>query len=91
MKAIVKEIQVGGGLCFKNLEDACKEFVRMASNSSDTGYRAKILFAIELPTGTVKVITIRDEDRETVAYGDFEGLPSFLDYSKTVLMEDSHG
>jgi hypothetical protein len=88
MKAIVKEIQVGGGLCFKNLEDACKCYTDMLKQEVA---RTKMLFAIELPSGEVKQITIRDEDGETVAYGDFEGLPSFLDYSKTVLMENSHG
>lgn len=88
MKAIVKEIQIGGGVCVTSLEEACKEFVKMISRSSDSGYRAKILFAIELPTGTVKVITIRDEDKQTVAYGNFEGLPDFLEYSKDVLSKE---
>ena len=88
MKAIVKEIQVGGGVCVSNLEEACKEFVKMTSRSSESGYRAKINFTIKLPDGTIKAITIRDEDEETIAYGDFEGLPDFLEYSKTVLSEE---
>ena len=46
--------------------------------------RAKINFTIELPDGKIRNITIRDEDNETVAYGSFEGLPSFLDYAKEV-------
>jgi len=86
-KAIVKDIQVGGGICVISLEEACKEFIRMVSRSSDSGYRAKINFTIKLPSGTIKAITIRDEDGETVAYGDFEGLPSMLDYAKEVLRE----
>ena len=57
----------------------------MVSTSSETGYRAKLNFTIKLPDGTIKSITIRDEDDQTVAYGDFEGLPDFLDYSKEVL------
>lgn len=85
MKATIKEIQVGGGVCVHSLEEACKEFVKMASRSSETGYRAKLNFTIKLPDGQMKTITIRDEDEETVAYGDFKGLPDFLDYSKEVL------
>jgi len=78
MKAIVKEIQVGGCYLAESLEDACAQY----------GYyrpdRTKIIFVIELPSGEIKQITIRDEDNETVAYGNFEGLPSFLDYAKEV-------
>jgi len=46
--------------------------------------RTKIHFTIQCPDGKVRFITIRDEDDGTVAYGDFEGLPSFLDYAKDV-------
>jgi len=46
--------------------------------------RTKIHFTIQCPDGKVRFITIRDEDGGTVAYGDFEGLPSFLDYAKDV-------
>jgi hypothetical protein len=88
VKAIVKEIQVGGGHCVSSLEEACKEFMKMVSRSGETGYRAKLNFTIKLPNGEIKYITIRDDDNETVAYGDFEGLPSFLDYSKEVLGKD---
>jgi len=51
----------------------------------NTILRSKMNFAIKLPDGKVKYITIRDEDEETVAYGDFEGLPSALDYAKEVI------
>jgi hypothetical protein len=85
MKAIVKEIQVGGNHCVKSLEEACWEFTEMVTHSKDTGYRAKLNFTIKLPDGKIKSITIRDEDDETVAYGDLAGLPSFLDYSKEVV------
>jgi len=83
MKAVVKEIQVGGGRTYKSLEEACREYVDMISTNS--GYYAKINFTIKLPNGQIKSITIRDEDNETVAYGDFDGLPNFLDYSKEVV------
>ena len=82
MKAIVKEIQVGGGSICHSLEDACREYVLMVRNVD--GYRAKICFVIQLPNGETKQITIRDEDSETVAYGNFEGLPGMLDYAKEV-------
>ena len=75
MKAVVKELQVGGGVMVGNLREACEEFLNPGN------LRAKMNFCIVLPDGSIKSITIRDEDGETVAYGDFEGLPSFLDYS----------
>lgn len=81
MKAIVKEIQVGGVYDAVNLEDACNKFCDCP--------RSKINFTIKLPNGEIKSITIRDEDDETVAYGDFEGLPSFLEYSRDVLGKET--
>ena len=71
MKAKVIEIQVGGGAIYPSLLEACLEYPKV--------------YLIELPNGNHKSITIRDEDDGVVAYGDFEGLPSFLDYSKEVL------
>ena len=84
-KAIVSSIQVGGIYNVDSLEKACRQYIEMVEIASDGGYRAKIQFIIKLPNNEVKMITIRDEDTETVAYGDFEGLPSFLEYSKEVL------
>ena len=81
MKAIVREIQVGGMYNAGSLEEACA----MYNNERPT--RSKIIFVIELPNKDVKQITIRDEENETVAYGDFDGLPSFLEYAKEVLSE----
>lgn len=75
----VVEIQVGGVWVCHTLEEAVKEYQRMLNEVE--GYRAKINFTIELPDGQVKSITIRDDDEETIAYGDFEGLPSFLDWA----------
>jgi len=80
MKAIVTEIQVGGNKIVYSLEGACGEYLRMMKQ--EEGYRSKINFAIKLPNGKIGHITIRDGDGETVAYGDFEGLPSFLDYAQ---------
>jgi len=80
MKAIVEGIQVGGLTNCSSLQEASKEY-------SKGTMRPKMHFVIRLPDKTVRYITIRDEDNQTVAYGDFEGLPSFLDYAKEVLDE----
>ena len=81
-KAIVTEIQVNGLYGAKSLEEACKIFMRL-------GCRTKIHFVIKLPDGEERHITIRDEDTETVAYGDFKGLPSMLDYAQALKDEGS--
>lgn len=86
MKAIVKEIQVCGWDFASSLEDACEKYSRISNNYKE--FRPKIIFVIELPNGETKQITIRDEEEETVAYGDFEGLPDFLDYAKDQLNID---
>jgi len=78
MRAIVREIQVGGCNIYDSLEGACKAFAR------EDPPRKKINFTIELPNGECKSITIRDEDDITVAYGDFEGLPDSIEYAKDV-------
>ena len=79
MIANVDEIQVCGGRLFNNLEEACRDYLQCLKEGID---REKLRFTIILPTGKVKSITIRQEDEQVVAYGDFEGLPSFLDYAK---------
>jgi len=81
MKAIVTEIQVGGFHNCHNLKDTCEEYLDIFLDK-EFAPRTKIHFTIQLPNGIRKVITIRDEDNQTVAYGDFEGLPNFLDYAK---------
>ena len=78
MKAIVKVIRVSGIVTCHTLKEACDVLV------SEEFQRIKLSFLIRFPDGAFKTITIRDEDEETVAYGDFEGLPSFLDYVKEV-------
>jgi len=86
-KAIVKEIQVGGYKCVNSLKEACEKYTEMVKSSGE--YRAKIIFVIELPNGETKQITIRDEDNQTVAYGDFEGIPDFLEYSLIIKEEEN--
>ena len=78
MKAIVFEMQVGGLYCTTSLYEACKRYIAMVDSAQPC--RTKIRFAIKIPSGETRGITIRDEDGETVAYGDFRGLPNFLDY-----------
>ena len=77
-KAIVSAIQVGGIWEVHTLEQACRQY--LAIIDSKGGYRPKMQFIIDLPDNNTKMITIRDEDNVTVAYGNFEGLPSFMDY-----------
>ena len=81
MKAKVIEIQVCGGALFHDLlSDVCREYLDCIAIETD---REKIAFVVRLPDGSIKSITIRQEDDGIVAYGDFEGLPSMLDYVKT--------
>jgi len=80
MKASVTQIQVRGLFIHSSLEDACRDYVDMVALY--TSPRIKIHFSIRLPNGETRSITIQDEDGGTVAYGDFEGLPGFLDYAQ---------
>lgn len=75
MKAEVIEIQVGGGPLASSLEEA----IRMWKECPPE--RKKLAFTIVLPGSQFKHITIRDDGEETVAYGDFAGLPDSLDYA----------
>jgi len=84
VRAIVTEIQVGGYHNCKSLEEACEAYLSLKGDLEIIP-RTKIHFDIKLPSGIMKTITIRDEDNQTVAYGDFEGLPSFLDYAEEVI------
>lgn len=74
-KAKVIEIQVGGVHDAGSLHDACRELVAQ----DETGAPPKIHFVILCPDGETRYITIRDEDEEVIAYGDFEGLPSLVE------------
>ena len=81
MVATVSEIQVCGGRLFNNLEEACRDYLQCLAEGID---REKLNFSIALPNGELKHITIRQEEKRVVAYGDFEGLPSFLEYAREV-------
>lgn len=81
MRAKVTEIQVGGTELFSSLSEACKSLARLEK----LGFVPKINFSIQLPDGIVKTITIRDDAKGTMAYGDFEGLPDFLEYARDEL------
>ena len=85
MKATVKEIQVCGGRLLSTLEGACREYLNcLDQREVENVDREKLSFTIITPSGSTKHITIRQEDDGVVAYGDFEGLPDFLDYAREV-------
>lgn len=75
----VIQIQVCGGKLCPTLETACQEYLECLMNDVD---REKISFTIVLGKGQTKHITIRQESNRVVAYGDFEGLPNFLEYAQ---------
>ena len=77
----VIQIQVCGGRLCPTLETACQEYLECLRNGVD---REKLHFTIALPDGEVKAITIRQEHDRVVAYGDFEGLPNFLEYADEI-------
>jgi len=81
MKCEVTEIQVGGFHICHSLEDMCREYLDMLKDgNAGIAPRTKIYFSIETRDGD-KGITIREDDG-IVAYGDFDGLESFLDYAQ---------
>lgn len=80
MKAIVKEIQVCGGHLFHNLAEACIDYLECLEYTD----REKIHFTVFLSNGKTRGITIRQEDNQVVAYGDFDGLPDALEYAQDV-------
>ena len=78
----VTSIQIGGGDIVQTLEEACLKYIEML-RSGEPIY-TKISFAIKTKDGSVKMITIRD-DEETIAYGDFDGLSSFIEVARALL------
>ncbi len=80
--AKVKEIQICGGPLAITLEAACYEYLRQLRQDTD---REKLAFSIVLDTGETKHITFRQMDDGIHVYGDFEGMPNFLDWSKQTL------
>lgn len=82
----VTSIQVAGGAVVQTLEEACREYIKLVDSTDIV--RTKINFAIRTKDGGKKYVTIRDEDNETIAYGDFEGLSSFFDYAGMITPEE---
>ena len=84
--AKVVEMQVDGiEPCF-SLKDACATLTEWEKRQGEEGPTlTKIHFLLVLPNGEQKSITIRDDGKETVAYGDFEGLGTFLDFAAVEL------
>ena len=76
MLAKVREIQVNGYYICRNIRDACKKLL------ADDGSLEKLNIAVILKDGSVKHLTIRQEDDCIYAYGDFAGLPDFLEYAQ---------
>jgi len=83
--AKVKEIQVCGNRIATMLSDACLDYLQDITEGTD---RPKLHFTIILDNGISKAITFRQEDTGIEVYGDFLGLPSFLDYAKRILHEE---
>jgi hypothetical protein len=77
-KAVVRAIQVGGYHGCNSLKDMCEGYLDNCENQTS---RDKICFAIELENGETRQLTVRQEDSEIIAYGDFTELPSFVEYS----------
>lgn len=76
-RAMIKSIQVGGWHNCHSLRDACEEYLESCEKETS---RDKICFIIDTEQGQ-KQITIRQEEKGMVAYGDFSELPSFIEYS----------
>lgn len=77
--AKVEEIQVCGGKICHDLAAACSEYLECIAKGTD---REKLHFDIVLSNGITKSITIRQEESEVVAYGDFDGLPDALEWAQ---------
>jgi hypothetical protein len=75
-KAIVEVVQVGGWHECDTLQEVCESYLAIGE-----GGRDKICFVIRLDNGEIRQITVRQEDNEMVAYGDFSELPSFIEYA----------
>lgn len=77
--AKVEEIQVCGGDTATTLIDACLVYIQAVDQDTD---REKLNFSIILDDGTTKHITFRQENDGIHVYGDFEGMPNFLEWSR---------
>ena len=79
--AKVKEIQVCGSRIATMLSDACLNYIEDIAQGTD---RPKLNFTVVLDDGSIKHITFRQEDGGIEVYGDFEGMPNFLEWAKRV-------
>ncbi len=77
--AKVKQIQICGGDIRTMLSDACVSYLQALTHGTD---REKLNFAITLDDGTTKQITFCQCDDGIEVYGNFEGMPNFLDWAK---------
>jgi len=77
--AKVREIQSCGGKIFQELSHGCYDYLDSISNGTD---RPKLNFAIECDDGVTRQITIRQTDNGIEVYGDFEGMPDFVEWCK---------
>lgn len=77
--AKVREIQVCGTRTTTRLSDACLGYLEEVTEGTD---REKLNFSITLDDGTTKHITFRQENDGIHVYGDFEGMPNFLEWSR---------
>jgi len=75
---------VGIQVCGVKHAESLKEAVELLVKGGYSSLAYKLNFTVKLANGTLRTITIRDDEGETVAYGDFEGLPSFLDYAREI-------
>lgn len=62
-----------------NLLDSFIEYMNCWQSGNT---REKINFAILLDDGSTKHITLRPEDNCIEVYGDFEGMPNFLEWAE---------
>lgn len=88
--ASVREIQVCGGKIVSTLEEACKEYLHCLEEGTD---REKIHFWIALDSKEgSRAITFRQWGDAVEVYGDFDGLPNFLEWTKDKMSEEvKHG
>ena len=70
--AKVKQIKVCGSVVTTRLYNTCSEYIVQVNK--DTNKR-QIRLEIELDTGEVKTITLRQEANDIRVYGTFEGMP----------------
>jgi len=77
--AKVREIQSCGGKISLRLMDACFDYLEDVIDGTD---RSKLNFSIETDSGDIKHITFCQEDNGIHVYGDFEGMPNFLEWAQ---------